>query len=37
MVRGRHLLERKLQGWRTTSKLWALIDLVFNRPFVSSE
>jgi hypothetical protein len=28
----RHLLERKLQGRRTTSKLPALIDLAFDRP-----
>jgi hypothetical protein len=33
----RHLLERKLQGRRTTSKLPALIDLVFAHPLVSSE
>jgi hypothetical protein len=33
----RHLLERKLQGWCTTSELPALIDPVFDRSLVSSD
>jgi predicted transcriptional regulator len=37
MACARHLLARKLQGRRTTSKLPALIDLVFERPLVSSD
>jgi hypothetical protein len=32
----RYLLERKLKGRRTTSKLPALIDLVFDHPLVST-
>jgi hypothetical protein len=33
----RHLLERKLRGRRTASKLLAVIDLVFHRPLASSD